>query len=143
MENINNTVITDNKLDILRPLICGSDFTGVDCDELTSLFEYGFIYDIYTGDMIYTHSIDVWNDLDVDIRFNVVNVSEEDVTNIFNKNKDTILFSHDITSKEWFEFDIETKINILRTTSDYFNHFEMKLSMNIDDLVNYLINKED
>ena len=104
---MNNEEIIDKVAEFLDE----RGFRGTDGSPEISLGEYSFMYNPETGDYVYTYPGFVWDEMGEETKFSFGNISEEEIHELFEENKEDILPYIGMNEEEWYDLDIVFKLS--------------------------------
>lgn len=140
MKKFKDTVISTKQFDKVCNLLDGTDFQGVDYEKFISLFKYGFVYDSLTEKLITTHTVSVWNDLNVPIKFSITNLPLDKINKVFDEHSTEILSENKLVLSEWNELCDSYKINLIEISTGGLELKELPLDIDCHGLIQYLTN---
>lgn len=127
-----------HKFDRLEKLLHLSNFEGVDYDQMTSLFEFGFLYNSDTGEIITTHRISVWYRVKEEMRFGVGNLTPSQIQECFRQDQELILDEAECSLEEWNEMCYVYKIQEIQNATGSLKLKSIPLTLDLDGLISYL-----
>jgi len=139
----NSNVLSLEDFELIDSLLNGCDFNGIDMCKGSSLFIHGFVYDEINGVIIITHKPYMWVEVNMPIRFGIVDLSKGYIESCFNKNKELVLEGNDITMRDWFEMSYSDKISSIENVSGSLGIRTYNFDKSSLELINYLMEQND
>lgn len=122
----------DEKLNKLCELLQAKGFEGTDASINESITEYGFVYNVKTGEAIYHFPQGLF-----DRQYDATFISKKDIKEAFGRHAESILKFVGMTEKEFFGYSLQSQIDSIDAYSGAFKE-RLSFQMDIDDIINHL-----
>lgn len=138
MTNIKDIVITLDNIKKLGMLLDTTTFSGIGFDKVTSLLEFGIVYDNMTETCIVTYPDYVWDSKESPIKFGVVEITSEQINKVFEENKELILTQEEITEEYFYGLNEVMKIWTVESYTSGLGLLGNPIDKTVDELFEYL-----